>query len=791
MRLISSLFAVGFLTATACFAGPPFLPLYDLDTAPLIQKGVRTKQVSSYDPSGGNGDAGHYVRIEGNVKVMADLKGPGIVRRIWSANPSGQLRIYIDGAETPVVDTPFTDLFENKTPGFRPPLADKSSGGWYSYVPIPFKKSCLITATDSGFFYYQVTWQEVPETSIAASFTGTWTGVDAVGYDKAVTAWSKLGTNTPSLNTVNLPQRKINLAPRGTWAQPIVGPGTLTSLRFEFAKPPTFQDLRRVILRITFDDAKTPQVETPLADFFGVGFEGVSWRSLPLGFTGKAAYCYFRMPFKKSARVELVNTGTAPFLSSFKGMARSGVPQSAWGYFHADYRTAVNNLGAHYVVARLRGKGHVVGVTQSMRGIGNQWFLEGDEKIYVDGAKFPDIYGTGTEDYYNCGWYFNTGLVNVATHGCVFKAETEIGAYRLHFPDVIPFEKTLDFDIEHGGTNDVPGSEYATVVYWYGTTGSRDQRPELKTGNALLPQPHVPLIPGQVEAERTKWAVATGATMKNQSWHEITSYRGGGRALLTGGIGAAATTPINIVATDNYEIDVSLSGSERDSIARLTIDGAPVGQPFRVPAGPLPLTKGTVGPVLLTQGRHTLGFVLDSGPAVGIDGFRLKGQSPLITTFAVLGPYLVNPTIGVNEPLPPDGKEPSLSQVYRTPDGRSLKWSIVRAPSGILDLGAAMTPNIDTVGYASFAIHSPEDKDVSLLVGSDDGIKVYLNGTPLYTKRVARALVEDQDHITLSLKKGWNTVLLKVDQGAVLWTVCARVTDPDGVLRLAALAGED
>ncbi len=76
MRLISSLFAVGFLTATACFAGPPFLPLYDLDTAPLIQKGVRTKQVSSYDPSGGNGDAGHYVRIEGNVKVMADLKCP-------------------------------------------------------------------------------------------------------------------------------------------------------------------------------------------------------------------------------------------------------------------------------------------------------------------------------------------------------------------------------------------------------------------------------------------------------------------------------------------------------------------------------------------------------------------------------------------------------------------------------------------------------------------------------------------------------------------------------------------
>ena len=36
-------------------------------------------------------------------------------------------------------------------------------------------------------------------------------------------------------------------------------------------------------------------------------------------------------------------------------------------------------------------------------------FLEGDEMIYVDGEKEAAIKGTGTEDYFNSGWYFNQG----------------------------------------------------------------------------------------------------------------------------------------------------------------------------------------------------------------------------------------------------------------------------------------------------------------------------------------------------------------------------------------------
>ena len=83
-----------------------------------------SRQSSSYDrastsPSDpstwfANGDSGHYLRVEETANgrkehVMLDAAGPGTVVRIWSANPDGTLRIYIDGAEKPghLAEIPF------------------------------------------------------------------------------------------------------------------------------------------------------------------------------------------------------------------------------------------------------------------------------------------------------------------------------------------------------------------------------------------------------------------------------------------------------------------------------------------------------------------------------------------------------------------------------------------------------------------------------------------------------------------------------------------------------------
>ena len=76
------------------------------------------KQFSSYDPAStssdnratwfANGDQGHYLRVEqvGDRKeyVMAEMAGPGAIVRVWSPDPKGTLRVYLDGAKAPVIE---------------------------------------------------------------------------------------------------------------------------------------------------------------------------------------------------------------------------------------------------------------------------------------------------------------------------------------------------------------------------------------------------------------------------------------------------------------------------------------------------------------------------------------------------------------------------------------------------------------------------------------------------------------------------------------------------------------
>src|SRR5438067_7719688 len=97
-------------------------------------------QFSSYERNGGNGDAQHFLRMEGTDGVMAEMDGPGAIVRLWSANAdsAGNLKIYLDDSKAPVVDDPFKKLFDGTMPPFESPIARLSSGGFISYLPIPY-----------------------------------------------------------------------------------------------------------------------------------------------------------------------------------------------------------------------------------------------------------------------------------------------------------------------------------------------------------------------------------------------------------------------------------------------------------------------------------------------------------------------------------------------------------------------------------------------------------------------------------------------------------------------------
>jgi hypothetical protein len=62
-------------------------------------------------------------------------------------------------------------------------------------------------------------------------------------------------------------------------------------------------------------------------------------------------------------------------------------------------------------------------------------------------------------------------------------------------------------------------------------------------------------------------------------------------------------------------------------------------------------------------------------------------------------------------------------------------------------------------------IDSPVDQDAEILLGTDDGCKLWINDQLLHTSRAHRAAIPEQDHVKVKLKKGINNVLLKINNG--------------------------
>lgn len=82
--------------------------------------------------------------------------------------------------------------------------------------------------------------------------------------------------------------------------------------------------------------------------------------------------------------------------------------------------------------------------------------------------------------------------------------------------------------------------------------------------------------------------------------------------------------------------------------------------------------------------------------------------------------------------------------------------------------------------YLRTTIVVPEDCSGMLLMGSDDGIKAWLNGVVVHSHNVDRGDVVDQDMARVTLKKGVNELVLKISQGGAGWSACARIVGLDG-----------
>jgi hypothetical protein len=417
----------------------------------------------------------------------------------------------------------------------------------------------------------------------------------------------------------------------------LAGPGMVTHIwvtvaQNEFAWP------RLLRFRVYYDGAKTPSVDAPLGDFFGIGHgyeRNVDSMMVRDSSFGRARNCYWPMPFQKACRITLTNEGNriVPMFYYHVDCRKYASLPADTRYFHAYYRQERPAVaGRIYEFLNTRGTGHYVGtvlnVIQSQVG----WFGEGDDIFYIDGAKHPQICGTGSEDYFTDAW--DLRVSNGLWTGIPVAEGVRLGArltgYRWHVPDPIPFTESIRAGIEHRGwTYNADGKLragfeerpdfFSSVAFWY-QVGVNEGLSEPPYGQARLPLGNAEQISvvnsiKNVTAEKGKASV-----LRQVDWSKDLLL------LEAEGVGARINVPLDIPADGRYEIIAMIAQAPDYGDYVALLDGKPTNEDKRElatsevpPPGPevlhnyLPEVYVAVDRALgwyqLTKGRHTLTFV--------------------------------------------------------------------------------------------------------------------------------------------------------------------------------------
>lgn len=483
LALVSALAAPPGATAGALepafhlFAPEPGVDaVHDVAALPLLRLGGRTVQLASADPAGGNEDgfAGHselYVDERGEHVVFDDF-GPGCVYRLWLTAKLawlGRIRVYVDDLEHPVVDERLLDLFGGERPPFVAPLVlgpRRSSGGFVSYVPICYEQRAKITLSRPAEFY-GVTYRRYDTDHRVRSFAAD---LDVAALAEA---WRHPERDPKPGVASERSSGRATIAPGE--ARDLLdarGAGAVWNLALTIEPPD--ERAGALWLAARWDGHPVADVEAPVSLFFGSARTDRDAAGLLFGRHGGRYVSRFPMPFWSAAEIRIENRGPAPVTVAHEvELTRVAYPDAS-GYFTAIHHSeSPTTVGRDYRFAEVAGAGHFIGASYAMRGSILGTYMEGDERFHVDGAATPALHGTGTEDYFNGGWYFLFGRFSAPLHGAPYRLSPtglttgETGAYRVHLGDLVSFVDGARFAIEHDRADEDTDDEHESVAYLY------------------------------------------------------------------------------------------------------------------------------------------------------------------------------------------------------------------------------------------------------------------------------------------------------------------------------------
>ena len=108
-------------------------------------------------------------------------------------------------------------------------------------------------------------------------------------------------------------------------------------------------------------------------------------------------------------------------------------------------------------------------------------------------------------------------------------------------------------------------------------------------------------------------------------------------------------------------------------------------------------------------------------------------------------------------------------------EGKEYNWQYYESKDDIIDLAKVFGKNDYAIAYALAEIDLAEAKDALFGIGSDDGIKVWLNGKLIHKNWIGRSIEKDNDVVSMKLQKGKNQILIKVQNMQGDWKFCCRM----------------
>ncbi len=465
---------------------------------------------STYDRSGGNeaADASHFLYQErADFNVTLDVLGPGVLYFVrtnhWHGSPwhyEVDGRDYIvEESSTRDPDHPVENSVFLPEEAFPSPLTwtwSVTKGADLMWVPIPFERSLRLAYTrthyGTGYYIYHLYLPGAELTRPIRSWTPEPPDRDVL--ELIAKAGTDIAPRGPGVSEVS---GELDLEPAGerVIAELADGPAAIRAVQLSAPKHAAVA-FGRARIRMTWDGRRQPSVDAPVDLFHGAGTlynrDGREYlvKAFPVSirYAGDRVHlaCYFPMPYRRSARVELVGTEEAvPGIRFSIRRAPDPSPPGWSAWFHATYRDhGLPVPGEDLVLLDTREVegggdwgGHFVGTSWifSERAILNT--LEGDPRFFFDDSLTPQAQGTGTEEWGGGGdyWGGRTMTLPFAGHPVGARNAKEAkdpldliqSAYRFLLADLMPFGRRARIQLEHGGTNESV-ERYRTVTYWYG-----------------------------------------------------------------------------------------------------------------------------------------------------------------------------------------------------------------------------------------------------------------------------------------------------------------------------------